>query len=47
MRIIDLLLVEGIGTLVIGKNPNWKQECNIGKRNNQNFVNIPHARFRE
>jgi putative transposase len=46
-RIIDLLLVEGIGTLVIGKNPNWKQECNIGKRNNQNFVNIPHARFIE
>jgi putative transposase len=44
-RMIDLLLVEGIGTLVIGKNPNWKQECNIGKRNNQNFVNIPHARF--
>ena len=44
-RIIDLLLVEGIGTLVIGKNPNWKQECTIGKRNNQNFVNIPHARF--
>lgn len=44
-RIIDLLVAERIGTLVIGKNPNWKQECNIGKRNNQNFVNIPHARF--
>lgn len=44
-RIIDLLMSEGIGTLVIGKNVNWKQEVNIGKRNNQNFVNIPHARF--
>ena len=44
-RIIDLLVSEGIGTLVIGKNPNWKQEVNIGKRNNQNFVSIPHARF--
>jgi len=44
-RIIDLLVAEGIGTLVIGKNPNWKQEVTIGKRNNQNFVNIPHARF--
>src|SRR5579883_2888020 len=23
----------------------WKQEANMGKRNNQNFVSIPHARF--
>jgi putative transposase len=44
-RIIDLLVNEGIGTLCIGKNPNWKQEANMGKRNNQNFVSIPHARF--
>jgi putative transposase len=46
-RIIDLLVQEGIGTLVIGKNPNWKQEINLGKRTNQNFVSIPHARFIE
>jgi len=44
-HLIDVLVAEGIGTLVIGKNPNWKQEVNIGKRNNQNFVAIPHARF--
>jgi len=44
-RIIDLLVKEGIGTLVIGKNDGWKQECNLGKRNNQNFVSIPHARL--
>jgi putative transposase len=44
-RIIDLLVAEGIGTLVIGKNLNWKQEVTIGKRNNQQFVCIPHARF--
>lgn len=44
-RIIALLVAEGIGTLVIGKNPNWKQEVTIGKRNNQQFVCIPHARF--
>jgi putative transposase len=43
--IIDLLVKEGIGTLVIGKNDAWKQECEMGKRNNQNFVQIPHARF--
>lgn len=43
--IIDLLVKEGIGTLVIGKNDGWKQEADMGKRNNQNFVQIPHARF--
>jgi putative transposase len=46
-RIIDLLAAEGIGTLCIGKNPLWKQEVNMGKRNNQNFVSVPHARFVE
>ncbi len=44
-RVIDLLVKEGIGTLVIGKNDGWKQEANMGRRNNQNFVQIPHARF--
>jgi putative transposase len=44
-RIIDLLVAEGIGTLVIGKNPLWKQEANMGRRGNQNFVSVPHARF--
>ncbi|MBV9020740.1 MAG: IS200/IS605 family accessory protein TnpB-related protein, partial [Ktedonobacteraceae bacterium] len=29
------------------KNPLWKQEVNNGRRNNQNFVCIPHARFIE
>jgi putative transposase len=44
-RIIDLLVSEGISTLVIGKNPLWKQEANMGRKNNQQFVQIPHARF--
>ena len=43
--IVDDLVAYGIGTLVIGKNDGWKQEANMGKRNNQNFVQIPHARF--
>ena len=46
-RIIDLLVAEGIGTLVIGKNPLWKQSVGIGRRNNQNFVSVLHARFIE
>ena len=44
-RMIDLLVKEGIGTLCIGKNDAWKQEVTMGKRNNQQFVQIPHARF--
>src|SRR5262249_54735206 len=44
-RIIALLVAEGIGTLVIGKNPLWKQDVNMGTRNNQHFVHVPHARF--
>ena len=46
-RIIDLCVAEGIGTLVIGKNRFWKQSTNLGRRNNQQFVQIPHARFIE
>jgi putative transposase len=44
-RIIDLLVAEGIGTLVIGKNKNWKQKVELGKQTNQNFVSIPLAEF--
>ncbi|MGH8403680.1 MAG: RNA-guided endonuclease InsQ/TnpB family protein, partial [Gammaproteobacteria bacterium] len=45
--IIALLLAEGIGTLVIGKNLLWKQEADMGRVNNQNFVHLPHARLIE
>jgi len=44
-RIIDLLIAEGIGTLVIGKHPLWKQNGCLSKRCNQNFVQVPHVRF--
>lgn len=46
-RLIDHLVTEGIGTLVIGKNRYWKQDVEMGRRNNQTFVQIPHARFIE
>ncbi|MEH2364092.1 RNA-guided endonuclease InsQ/TnpB family protein [Nostoc sp.] len=36
--IIDYLVSEGIGTLVIGKNEQWKQEINLGKKTNQTAV---------
>jgi len=44
-RIIDFLVKEGVGTIIVGKNPLWKQEAGMGRRNNQNFVQIPHACF--
>jgi putative transposase len=45
--IIDFLVEQGVGTIIVGKNSLWKQEVGMGKRNNQNFVQIPHARFIE
>jgi putative transposase len=42
-RVIDFLVKEGVGTVIIGKNPLWKQETGMGKRNNQNF-GAPHQR---
>jgi putative transposase len=46
-RIINLLSSRNIGTLVIGKNVQWKNQINLGKTTNQNFVTIPHARLIE
>lgn len=43
--IVNHLVKKGIGTLVIGKNAQWKQEIALGKQTNQNFVAIPHSRF--
>ena len=39
--IIDYCIRYNIGTIVIGHNDNWKQNIQIGKKNNQNFVQIP------
>ena len=40
-RVVDLMIANNIGACVIGHNKGWKQEIGIGKRNNQNFVQIP------
>jgi putative transposase len=39
--IIDYCLFNDISKIVIGNNKDWKQNINIGKKNNQNFVSIP------
>jgi putative transposase len=39
--VIDYCQKHNIGNIVIGKNDGWKNKINIGKRNNQNFIQIP------
>ena len=43
--VIDHCIKNNIGVLVIGKNDGWKQKSNIGKKNNQKFVQIPYESF--
>jgi putative transposase len=40
-NIIQDCIDNNIGTIVIGYTISWKQESNMGKKNNQNFVSIP------
>ena len=44
-RIIKYCVEKKVGTIVVGKNKEWKQNVETGKKNNQNFVSIPHALF--
>ena len=43
--IVNFLVSNDISTLVIGYNEEWKQNINLGKRNNQSFVGIPFYTF--
>ena len=45
--IIDTLINQKIGTLIIGHNEEWKQKISLGKRNNQNFVCVPYNKLIE
>jgi putative transposase len=38
-----IALDEDIDTIIIGQNKEWKQNTNMGKKNNQSFVSIPHS----
>ena len=44
-KIINYCIINNIGTVVIGYNPEWKQNCRIGKKNTQNFVTIPYYKL--
>lgn len=39
--VVNHLASNRINTLIVGKNDGWKQDTNLGRRNNQNFVQIP------
>lgn len=41
-RVVELMYNNNIGTCFIGHNNGWKNEVEMGKRNNQNFVSIPY-----
>lgn len=40
-HLVNHIVSKGVGTLVIGYNPGWKQDINLGKVGNQNFVQVP------
>ena len=46
-HIINYCLDNNIGNIVIGYNPTLQKQSNIGKRNNQTFVNIPFGRLKD
>lgn len=44
-HIINEAIKHNISKIFIGNNTGWKHEINLGKKNNQNFVNIPHTKL--
>lgn len=44
-KIVNFLVSNNISTLMIGYNEEWKQNINLGRTNNQSFVNIPFYTF--
>jgi IS605 OrfB family transposase len=46
-RIVNYCIDNQIGNLVVGYNLDWKRGIKIGKRNNQNFVQVPYGLLRQ
>ncbi|MGO5476171.1 RNA-guided endonuclease InsQ/TnpB family protein [Catenibacterium mitsuokai] len=46
-RVIDYCIDHDVGTLVVGYNETFQKDSNIGRRNNQTFVNIPFGLLRD
>lgn len=45
-KVVDYCITNDIDTLVVGYNETFQRGSNIGKQNNQNFVNIPYGLLR-
>ena len=45
-KVINYCIANDIGALVVGYNETFQQSSHIGKRNDQNFVNIPYGQLR-
>lgn len=45
LGIVSYCVANGIEEVVVGKNEGWKQAVKMGKRNNQNFVQIPYSKL--
>ena len=46
-QIVKFANNQNVSVIVIGKNKNWKQSVNLGKKNNQKFTELPFARLIE
>ena len=43
--IVNQLVSNSINTIIIGHNKDWKQDINMGSKNNQSFTSIPHTKL--
>jgi len=44
-KIINIAIEKGIKTIAIGYNKKWKEKCNLGRKNNEKFLSIPHSQL--
>jgi len=44
-KIINIAIEKGIKTITIGYNKEWKEKCNLGRKNNEKFLSIPHSQL--
>ncbi|AKB74466.1 hypothetical protein MSLAZ_1205 [Methanosarcina lacustris Z-7289] len=45
--IVNYTIENNVKSIIIGKNGNWKQDVNMGRKNNQKFVQLPLAKLIE
>jgi IS605 OrfB family transposase len=43
--LVNKFIEIGVSVVAIGKNKQWKTAINLGKKTNQSFTQLPHARF--